>query len=256
MSDKSRKLPSHAQTSELIASLKPTRRVLKRSTRAVDEWEESLESVVDGNHAAVVPSSLMAFSAQISRQDKLDILLCHQMVQMLMRAARAQKVTDDWFAYYKRRLEYFGWYELYLPDSGPSSSYLPPDDISPQTLQAIDDIGAPGTGLQFPALERLERDLAARQVMERGTVVGNTGVYRFLPSVTSANGMVEALLYQRETHNVQQLSTGLFFSEIESTTQVKERLAVIAYRPDHFERHRQEVIDALRLQAENAIYAL
>jgi hypothetical protein len=256
MSANNRTVPSHAETTAMIASLAPTQRLSKRSARAADDWEASLAQAVDQTDAAVLPSSLMSFSAQISREHKRDILLCHQLVQMLMRDARERDFTDDWFAYYKRRLEYLGWYELYLPDSGPSSAYLPADDISPQTLQAIKDIGDPGAELQSAAVERLEQDLAARRFMERNVVVGQTGVYRFLPSVTSANGMVEALLYQRHIKDTSVVVKKRLFAEITASHVVEERLAVIAFRPDYFERHRQQTMDTLRQHVETAIYPL
>lgn len=248
--------PSHDDTRAMIASLAPTQRLTGRSARRSDDWEASLQRAVDETDMAVLPSSLVSFNAQISRQDKLDMLLCHQLVQLLMRAAREREATDDWFAYYKRRLEFLGWYELYLPGSGPSSSYLPPDDISPATLQAVKDIGLPGSGLQAPALQRLAQDPAAQYLMERNTVVGQTAVYRFVPSVTGANGMVEALLYQRLVKDSRTVSKGWLFSRITATQQVDERLAVIAFRPGHFERHRQQVLDTLRQQIETGIYPL
>ncbi|MGI4841377.1 MAG: hypothetical protein ACRYF9_27655 [Janthinobacterium lividum] len=248
--------PSHDDTRAMIASLAPTQRLTSRSASRTDDWEASLQRAVDETDVAVLPSSLVAFSAQISRQDKHDILLCHQLVQILMRAAREREATDDWFAYYKRRLEFLGWYELYLPDSGTSSSYLPADDMSPATLQAVKDIGLPGSGLQAPALQRLEQDQAAQRVMVRNTVVGQSAVYRFLPSMTGANGMVEALLYQRQFQDQRTMTKGRFFSQITTTQQVEERLAVIAFRPGHFERHRQQVLDTLRQQIETRIYPL
>jgi len=248
--------PSHDDTRAMIASLAPTQRLMGRSARFADDWEASLQRAVDETDVAVLPSSLMSFGAQISRQDKLDILLCHQLVQILMRAAREREATDDWFAYYKRRLQFLGWYELYLPGSGTSSSYLPADDISPATLQAVRDIGQPGAGLQSPAVQRLEQDPAAQRFLQRNAVVGQTGVYRFLPSVAGANGMVEALLYQRQVMDIRTLSKGPLFSRITATQQIQERLAVIAFRPGHFERHRQQVLDTLRQQIETGIYPL
>jgi hypothetical protein len=92
--------------------------------------------------------------------------------------------------------------------------------------------------------------------MVRNTVVGQSAVYRFLPSVTGANGMVEALLYQRQVQDQRTMTKGRFFSQITTTQQVEERLAVIAFRPGHFERHRQQVLDTLRQQVETRIYPL
>lgn len=249
-------LPSHDDTRAMIGSLAPAQRFAGRSSRLADDWEASLQRAVDETGVAVLPSSLVAFSAQISRQDKYDTLLCHQWVQTLMRAAREREATDDWFAYYKRRLEFLGWYELYLPGSGTSSRYLPADDISPATLQAVRDIGQPGTGLRAPALQRLEQDPAAQRFMARNTVVGQTAVYRFLPTVTRVNGRVEALLYQRQIQDQRTASTGRLFARITAPQKIEERLAVLAFRPGHFERHRQQVLDTLRQQIETGLYPL
>lgn len=256
MSEQHRTLPSHEQTTAMLAAMAPTQRLTRRIPRHADDWEASLHRAVNDTDAAVLPSSLMSFGMHISRQNKHDILLCHQLVQVQMRTARAEGRTDDWFAYYKRRLEFLGWYELYLPNSGPSSSYLPPDDISPQTLQAIEDIGLPGAGLRAPALQRLEADPAARRVLERNALVGQTAVYRFLPCITAANGRVEALMYQRQVKEARTVTKGLLFSSITAHQQVDERLAVIAFRPQRFERHRQQVLDVLRQQIETGLYPL
>lgn len=251
-----RPLPSHDDTRAMIASLRPSRSLARRSTRFADDWEASLQRAVNDCDAVVLPSSLMSFAAKLTSEEKHDILLCHQLVQMLMQQARAREATNDWFAYYKRRLQFLGWYELYLPGSGPSTSYLPPDDISPYTLQAIADIGEPGSGLNAPELERLEADPCARQVLERSSFVNDTGIYRFLPSVTRNNGMIESLLYQRHVRSTSKTSQALLFSRITSSLQVEEKLSVIAFRQDYFERHRQQTLDTLRQQLENSIYPL
>jgi len=251
-----RLLPSHDETRAMIASLRPPPSLARRSSRVADDWEASLQRAVDESDAVVVPSSLMSFTPKIAREEKHDILLCHQLVQMLMQQARAREATDDWFAYYKRRLQFLGWYELYLPGSGPSSSYLPPDDVSPHTLQAIDDIGAPGSGLNAPELERLEADPNARRLLERSSFVGDTGVYRFLPSVVRNNGMIESLLYQRHVNQAGKTTKALLFSKIQASNSIEERLSVLAFRQDYFDRHRQQTLDTLRQQLENTLYLL
>lgn len=251
-----RSLPSHDDTRAMLASLRPARLTTRRAPAAVDDWEEGLQRAVEDTNAAVLPGSLMAFNEHISRQDKQDILLCHQLVQILIQGARARQATDDWFAYYKRRLEFLGWYELYLPDSGPSSGYLPPDVIDEQTLQAIRSIGQPGAGLQAPAVERLEASADGQRLMARGAVVSDSAVYRFLPSITTANGKVEALLYQRHVRDTRTVSRNFLFPRITAIQQVEEKMAVIAFRPTYFERHRQQVMDTLRQQIETGIYPL
>lgn len=215
-----------------------------------------MQQAVEEADAAVVPGSLIAFSLGISRQDRHDILLCHQMVQQQMRAARLSRVTEDWFAYYKRRLQYLGWYELYLPASGTSSSYLPADIIDPLTLRAIDEVGRAGTGLSAPAVRRLDTTPAARRLLEQGCVINHTSLYRFLPCVTTVNGRVEALLYQRHVQERHEVFRKLSFSRITTTQRIDERLAVIAFRPEQFERHRQSVFDTLRRRVDTEIYPL
>ena len=251
-----RPLPSHEETRAMIASLRPPPSLARRSSHVADDWEATLQRAVDESDAVVAPSSLMSFAPRITPEEKRDILLCHQLVQMLARQARARQATDDWFAYYKRRLQFLGWYELYLPGAGTSTSYLPADDISPYTLQAIDDIGAPGSGLNAPELDRLEADPNARRLLGHNSFMGDTGIYRFLPSVVRNNGMIESLLYQRHVNQAGTTSRALLFSKIQASQSIEERLSVLAFRQDYFERHRQQTLDTLRQQLENTLYPL
>jgi hypothetical protein len=191
----------------------------------------------------IVASCLIEFPPEISAGFKRDIILSNAFVQSHMRNADVD-YTDDWFVYFKKKLWLLGWYELYLEP--PSASIIPADEIHPHTRAAIERIGVAGAAHgQEASVKKLVVDVSAQRTLEGYAVAGDHAFAQFMPCVTNNNGMVETLLYHRYYDNKLDVAAGFFSSEVNIKTGGAERMAVMAFRPEKFEKHRQMVMGYL-----------
>ncbi|WP_313741547.1 hypothetical protein [Pseudomonas sp.] len=203
---------------------------------------------MDTPGAAVVGSSIVSFMPHIDQARRESVMLALLMAEQSTAQAHKEGAVTDWFDYYRRQLQFYGW------DALSAEQVHWPDEqrkhIRDKALAAIGQAagerhvdamrlayaglrGAPPTLLQF----------------ERSAI--ECGSFRLLPCAPSGGGRVDMVLCH-ETLTAQSSTLGFLFDEQRKTC---VRAELVRFNVRLFEQqHRAKVARALAAQQSRQIH--
>lgn len=169
--------------------------------------------------AAVVGYSLMTFLPGVSAEQRSSVQLAALMAERVTRSTFEQGLVQDWYAYYRNQLKYFGW------DAVPPQEVHWPSRERPEIVdQALRKIEATA-GEQFAtATELALKGLngAPATLLQLEQRCQTQGVFQLLPCGPAKNGSIDMLVYH-EAGEQSAFRAG-FLSRVRKQTKVRAEL--------------------------------
>lgn len=174
---------------------------------------------MDRYEAAVVGGSLVTFLPGISAQQRESVLLALLFSERVTHTVHADGLVDDWYGYYRRRLQYLGWDALSAEQvHWPTTERM---TIVDKALRIVDQVGgeryASSLSLALPAL--LTSGDPLRHLEQR---CKDLGIFKLLPCAPSKQGYVDMVIYHEQTGR-RTFAPG-FLSQSVDASQVKAEL--------------------------------
>ncbi|MDD2060191.1 hypothetical protein N5D52_05515 [Pseudomonas sp. GD03860] len=161
------------------------------------------------SQAAVVGAGLMSFSPGLTADQQASVKLAALIAERDTRDALENKLIQDWYSYYKRKLMFYGW------DALPASEVHWPGRERPDIVDgALRTISATA-GSEYAtsmglAMDRLRFERAALAHFEQRTRA--SGVFQLLPCVAARNGCIDMVLYH-ESMERSQMTAGFLYRQ-------------------------------------------
>ncbi|QCI14804.1 hypothetical protein E6B08_27145 [Pseudomonas putida] len=205
---------------------------------------------MDRHEAAVVGGSLISFLPGLTVQQREAVELAILFTDRVTETDRAGGLVDDWYSYFRRRLQFLGWDAI-----NPEQVHWPQrrrQAIVDKALSIVEHVGgekyASGLSLALPALLRSDQALLHLEQRSR-----DRGLFQLLPCAPAKNGYVEMVLYH-EAGDRQAFTSGFFTRVLDSTT-IKAELVRFNVRlfQQEFQADVRRNVDRLRLREIRAV---
>ncbi|WP_313646134.1 hypothetical protein [Pseudomonas sp.] len=174
---------------------------------------------MEGVSASVVGGSLVSFLPGITEQQRDAVQLAVLLSERITRRDHADGLVDDWYSYYRRRLQYLGWDAL-----ASEQVHWPKPQRKAITDKALESVGkvageqhARSLAVALPKLMSTEMPLRHMEQRTR-----ELGLFQLVPCAPSKQGYVDVVIYH-EAGNRASFSAGFLSSTLEKT-QVRAEL--------------------------------
>lgn len=174
---------------------------------------------MDRYEAAVVGGSLVTFLPGISAQQRESVLVALLFSERVTHTDHAGGLVDDWYGYYRRRLQYLGWDAL-----SAEQVHWPTTErktIVDKALGIVDQVGgerySSSLSLALPAL--LTSGDPLRHLERR---CKELGIFQLLPCAPSRQGYLDMVIYHEKAGR-EAFASG-FLNQSQDASQVKAEL--------------------------------
>ncbi|MFJ4154581.1 hypothetical protein ACIPZF_07195 [Pseudomonas sp. NPDC089752] len=186
---------------------------------------------MDKPRASVVGGSLVSFLPGITEQQRQSVQLALLMAERVTRTDHRDGLVQDWYSYYRRRLQYLGWDAL----TAEQVHWPKPERtvIVDRALQRIDQLAGErhtsSLSLAIPAM--LGSDIPLLNFEQR---TRQLGLFRLIPCAPSRNGYVDMVLYH-ESGERELFTTGFLGRAVETKVVKAElvRFNVRLFQQEH-----------------------
>lgn len=164
---------------------------------------------MDKHQGAVVGAGLLSFFPGLSAQQRDSVKWAALIAERETFDAHHNKLIDDWYSYYKRKLMFYGW------DAVPPGEVHWPSDERPVIVDNALRMISATAGSEFAtsiglAMQGLKRNGPALLHFEQRAQEG--GVFQLLPCAPAKNGYVDMVLYH-ESIVAADIKAGFLFRE-------------------------------------------
>ncbi|NIF25315.1 hypothetical protein F3J44_02850 [Pantoea sp. Tr-811] len=174
---------------------------------------------MDKHEAAVVGGSLVSFLPGVTAQQRQSVQLAMLMAERVTRSDHEQGLVQDWYSYYRRRLQYLGW-DAQIPEQ----VHWPSPErrlIADKALQAVNHVAGErhSSSLSLALSALLNSDAPLLHLEQRSRELGH---FQLLPCAPSKAGYVDLVVYH-EAGDRTLFSNG-FLSRVLDRTRVRAEL--------------------------------
>jgi hypothetical protein len=174
---------------------------------------------MDKHEATVVGGSLVSFLPGITAQQRESIHLALLMAERVTHSDHEQGLVQDWFTYYRRRLQHLGW-DAQIPEQ----VHWPKPDrqvITQKALQAVKQVAgeSQSSNLSVALSALLSSDAPLLHLEQRSRELG---LFQLVPCAPSKPGYVDMVVYH-EAGDRSLFSNG-FLSRVLNNTKVRAEL--------------------------------
>ena len=199
---------------------------------------------MDKHKASVVGGSVVSFLPGITAEQRQSVQLALLMTERVTRSDHGNGLVEDWYSYYRGRLQFYGWDAL-----TPEQVHWPQPErqaIVDRALKRVNQLAGERYGsslsLALPAV--LGSDMPLLHFEQRSR---HLGLFQLIPCAPSSNGYVDMVVYH-EAGNRELFTTGFLRRALETTVVKAElvRFNVRLFQQEHEATVRQNVARVMR----------
>lgn len=188
--------------------------------------------------AAVVGGSIVSFASGLPASHREDVYMCTAFAQMATRAAEADGLSGDWFAFYCNQLRFLGW-------DVPKPQTFNPAPSTSMGSKATERIrSALGEKFALPisrALADLEHNASALSLFESTSLSADVGHFQMIPCVMNGAHKVDMAIYNRKFSMLKKISRFLFVKNASLEEGGNEQLTMITFNTLYYAQFREKV---------------